>query len=220
MTQIAIGALPDELRLALAYAPFRTRELFSIVFLLDTRLAGIVRAASEPLLAQLRLAWWRDELHKPPTSRAKGDPLLDSISAEWCGEEPALAGLVDGWENLVAEPPFPVTTPDRFATGRAQAFSAIARLVGHSAAEDAVELAARRWALADLAGKLSDQEELDLAFGAARALSTLQVRLPRALRPVAVLDGLAQRAISRGGGPLLVGRADALRAIRLGLFGR
>jgi len=46
-------------RLALAYAPQSTRLPLLALLALDMRLAGIVRNSREPMLAQLRLAWWR-----------------------------------------------------------------------------------------------------------------------------------------------------------------
>ena len=46
-------------RLALAYAPAEARPAWAGLLALDARLAGVVRAAREPVLGQLRLAWWR-----------------------------------------------------------------------------------------------------------------------------------------------------------------
>jgi phytoene synthase len=44
--------------------------------------------------------------------------------------------------------------------------------------------------------------------------------LPRALRPLTVLAGLALRSLARGGAPLLDGAGATLLAVRLGIAGR
>jgi hypothetical protein len=44
--------------------------------------------------------------------------------------------------------------------------------------------------------------------------------LPRTLRPLTVLTGLARRSLGRGGAPLLDGPRAALLAMRLGIAGR
>jgi phytoene synthase len=56
------ATLPIERRLALAYAPGRARAATLGLFALDAALGNLVRAAREPLLGQMRLAWWREEL--------------------------------------------------------------------------------------------------------------------------------------------------------------
>ena len=73
-----LSALPVERRLALAYAPANSRGLWLGLFALDARLGAVVQAAHEPLLAQIKLAWWRDELAKPLAARALGEPLPPS----------------------------------------------------------------------------------------------------------------------------------------------
>ena len=216
---MASDPLPPPQRLALNYAPAAWRAATGALFALDTRLSELVAKANEPLLAQLRLAWWRDELGKPPGERAKGDPVLDAIGLWWAGEEPALAGLVDGWEQLVGDPPLPDATLEAFAEGRAEAFAALARRVGEGGAAADAEAAGRLWALADFATHTSDPEERAAALRLAGAAAGAP-RLPRALRPLAILRGLARRSIARGGAPLVAGRRDVLAALRLGMSGR
>jgi len=57
-----VASLPTASRLALAYAPAKARLQTLALFALDTRLAGLLRNSSEPMLAQLRLSWWRETL--------------------------------------------------------------------------------------------------------------------------------------------------------------
>lgn len=211
--------LPLPQRLALNYAPAAWREATGALFALDARLSELVAKANEPLLAQLRLAWWRDELGKPAGERAKGDPVLDTIGRWWEGEEPALAELVDGWEHLVGEPPLPGRSLEAFVEGRAAVFAVLARRIGESAAAADAHAAGRLWALADFATHASDADERAAALRLAGAAEGAP-KLPRALRPLAVLHGLARRSIARGGAPLVGGRRDILAALRLGMLGR
>lgn len=166
------------------------------------------------MLAQMRLAWWRDRLSENPTDWPPGDPLL-ALLQRW--RDPAvLSPLVDGWEHLLGET---LERPDidNFAAGRGAAFAGLAGELG--APDAAAASSGRVWALADLAANLSDPaEQADvLALAASESAS-----LPRArgLRSLAVLGALGRRAISRGGRPLLEGRGAALTVMRVGLFGR
>jgi 15-cis-phytoene synthase len=54
-----ITFLPPQ-RLALAYTKQDLRLGFGLLLALDDRLEQIFRKAGEPLIAQMRLAWWND----------------------------------------------------------------------------------------------------------------------------------------------------------------
>ena len=206
--------LPPPLRLALAWAPRRTRAATMALFALDTRLAGFLRRADEPLPVQMRLAWWRETLGAPPSGWPGGDPLLGELRGWRAPEE--LVPLVDGWEALLAER-LEEAAIREFALGREKAWAALARELG--AAQAGLEPAARAWALADLAANLSLPEERRRVIELA---GTQDLSLPRerALRPLAVLAGLGRRALRRGGAALLDGRGAVLAALRLGMLGR
>lgn len=220
MNSFDLNTLPDAQQLAMAYATSASRKPLLILMEFDLRLAEIVRSIREPLLAQMRLAWWRDELAKTPDDRPKGEPLLAAIGDVWRGEETALQELVNGWEELLAEPPLPAAAAENFANGRAAGFAAAARIAGAPECEAAVTHAAQRWALADLAAKTSDIDEKAEVVVTGLELGDEPVRLPRAMRPLLVLDGLARASLAAGGAPLMQGRRNMLRAIRLGLLGR
>lgn len=220
MTAFDPADLPDAQRLAWAYANAASRAPLSILLALDLRLAEIVRSIREPLLAQMRLAWWRDELAKPPERRAKGEPLLAAIGDVWAGEEAGLRALVDGWEELLADPPLPAAGAENFAAGRGAAFAAAARIAGGADENSAITLAAKRWALADLAAKTSDLDEKAEVVATGLELGAKPVLLSRAMRPLQVLDGLARASLAAGGAPLMQGRRNILTAMRLGLLGR
>lgn len=183
--------LPPPLRLAVAYAPARVRGAWAALLLLDHRLSRAVAGASEPLLAQVKLAWWRDRMRTPASQWPQGEPLLAAL-ARFDGERPALEALVDAWEGLI-DGEAAVNETDRLAQARAGAVAALARISDCPANGGAIEVLARRWTVPDAA-----QAET--------------VRLPRALRPLVILANLPR---SSDAGPLAM-----LRIVRLGLFGR
>ncbi len=90
--------------LALAYAPKQLRPELAVLLEFDNRLKAIAVKVQEPILKQLRLAWWREQLTRAPEIRAKGEPLLARLAE--CEKEDALLPLlqivVDAWEILAA----------------------------------------------------------------------------------------------------------------------
>jgi len=182
---------------------------------LDARLGDILRGRLEPIASQLRLAWWRDMLDRPPAEWPRGEPVLDALR-DW-RDPSGLAALPNGWEALLAED-LTSTAIGEFADGRGQAFACLAQELGAGSAPEAVR-AGRVWALADLATHLSEGAERQVVLEYARLLPPPAV-LPGALRPLAVLAGLGHRALKRGGAPLLSGSACTLVALRIGLTGR
>ncbi|WP_347303682.1 hypothetical protein V5740_03405 [Croceibacterium sp. TMG7-5b_MA50] len=206
--------LPDLSRLALGYAPPAAKRQTAALMALDERLATILRQKREPMLAQLRLAWWRDRLGETPDRWPAGDAVLDAIR-DW-REPSGLVPVVDGWEVLIDER-VDRAALDRFATGRASGFAALADQLGQP--RGAAFLAGRIWALADLAANISNRQERADALALAQAGGPPPA-LSRHMRPLGVLAGLGWRAVKSGGGPLLAGRTAALTAFRVGLTGR
>ena len=212
--------LPPAQVLAVNYAFGDVKPILLAFLQFDWRMAQFVSQVKEPIVAQLRIAWWRDELAKRIEDRPHGDPILDALSELWSGEEAALISLANGWEALLAEPPLPNNAADEFVTGRADCFAAIARLTGFAPQDAIARKCGLRWAFADLASRISDDEERVFIVEKASKLNCYKPSLPRQLRCLKILDALAARAINRGGGPLMSGRADLLVVMRLGLFGR
>lgn len=210
-----LADLPVLQRLALAYAPANAREPTLALLALDTRLAAILRAAREPMLAQLRLAWWREQLRTDPATWPRGEPLLAALQS-WARQRDALVGLVDGWEALTGATPLPAAALDTLADARSRAFAALAELVGADRDRDAAARLGRNWALIDLAARLSHPEERQAARALADAQDRRGARLSRAMRPLAVLHGLA----ARGGASGEASPATLLAALRIGLLGR
>lgn len=172
---------------------------------------------SEPMLGQMRLAWWRDALGKPVAERPRGDAVLDAIGAHWAGREAALVQMVDGWEVLVTAERMDAAEATAFATGRGAFFAALA---SRSSAEvrQRCAVAGFRWALADVVTGISDESECAVLIAEGLAQKTQSARLPADLRALAVLEALALRALRRGGRPLMEGRGASLTAFRAAIF--
>jgi len=218
MEQI-LDTLPALHRLALAYAPRRSRAANLALLALDARLAEVVRSASEPMLAQIRLAWWRDILAREVQDRPQGEPLVKALGI-WGGAAPELVALVDGWECLVDEGPLTADDIRAFCEGRGAAFAALAKVVERPEASEAARAAGEAWALTDLASRLDDPREGETAMALMRTMEWNRIELPPALRPLAVLHGLSVSGGRAGRG---IGQPQASTlfiAMRIGLFGR
>jgi phytoene synthase len=214
MDRTLLDALPAPQRLALSYAPSTTRAPTLALLALDARLGAALRQGGEPVLVQMRLAWWRDTLGSAPAGWPPGEPVLDLLRG-WRNPA-ALVPLVDGWEALLGET-LDAAAISAFAAGRADAFGQLARELDDD--PHAAGTCARRWALADLAANLSDPAERTAVLEAAADLPPCP-RLTRKLRPLAVLAGLARRSLARDGAPLLGGPGAMLLAVWLGFTGR
>jgi 15-cis-phytoene synthase len=186
--------LPPQ-RLAIAYAPKQVRAQFALLLRFDVRLAGIIENAREPLIAQIKLAWWRDAIMASVSARPKGEPLLSDLFAL---DDPALtqgaAELVNAWELLVEREQWPAETTLSFAQIRGRAiFGAYSRLC------DQPELPAmlgQQWAADDLRQRFGDR---------VMAMQRADLPLPknRIIRPLTIL-ALSVRGVS---GPRLIWHA-------------
>ncbi|WP_394727716.1 hypothetical protein [Altererythrobacter sp. GH1-8] len=214
-----LEALKDEQRLALAYTPAALRPALEASFALDRRLAQIVSKTTEPMLGQMRLAWWRDMLSSSVAERPTGDAVLDAVSTHWSGREESLVMLVNAWEILVAEDALAGEQIREFGRGRAAPFAMLAASADQQQREMCI-VKGTRWALADAAAHICDADERARFVSGAPDQKAGPARLPRSLRGLAVLDALAMRALKAGGRPLMEGRGAALLALRVGLLGR
>jgi phytoene synthase len=184
---------------------------------LDTRLAGIVRASREPMLAQLRLAWWREQFGAPLELAPRGEPLLAALRG-WEAQRSGLIALVDGWEAFAAGEKSEGIAA--LARARGTAIGALTVLNGVERTANAATRMGEGWALADMAGRLADAVERAAAETLAQAHDWTAARLPRAMRPLAVLHGLAARATRRIEGIDAQSSAALATVLRIGLLGR
>lgn len=198
--------LPPPLRMAISHAPAGARPLWTGFFALDRRFAHILASNREPMLAQMRLAWWRETLGTPVGRWPAGEPLLAALSI-WGGQAQRLAGLADGWEAMLGEAPLEPAAFAALAGARGDALAALVQAAGEEAL--AAEAVARgyAWALSDIAAHLSDPVEQARASALLRTVDPARGAAPRILRPVAIADALAS-----GGG--------FAAALRIGLIGR
>jgi phytoene synthase len=217
MNDDATDPLSSEAELALAWSDREFRMPMAIAFQLDRRLARIVARTQEPMLGQMRLAWWCDALGRPMAQRPRGDAVLDGIGMHWEGREAALVTMVNAWELLVSAKRIDASLATAFGAGRGAFFAALAAGPQSPAVRERLALAGCRWALADAAAGVSDAAERAALIAAAPALQS-GLRMPRGLRGLAVLEALALRALQRGGRPLLEGRSASLIALRAAIF--
>ena len=210
--------LPIEQKLALSHASGMHFDALSLFLQLDRRLGQFVSQSKEPMLTQMRLAWWRDQFGKPVSGRPNGDPVLDDLSRIWSGEENALIALVNGWEALLTPPPLGEEAALEFATGRAACFAAMARLADVDPAN--ASHCGAVWAFADLVSRMSDTDEIAVVRDLAQEQCARSMRLPFRLRSLTILGFLGRKALARGGGPFITGRRDLAHVFRIGMFAR
>ena len=205
--------LPPLQELALVHARGAVGDALAAALALDQRCARIVLAAKEPILAQMRLAWWRDQLGMEVADRPRGDPVLDALGLTMGDLEESLIALVDGWEVLFGEEEWSQAARRACADGRAEGVGAIASVAGLEEFRSALVSEAGRWALADLA-LLAPEAGTDAPPDAPAS------RLPRPLRAVSIMRAVAERCVVDGGRAPLSKRGDALLALRVALLGR
>lgn len=211
--------LAPEFEIALNYTPTGLRNMMRAYFVLDRRLARIVAQTTEPMLGQMRLAWWRDNLTKPIADRPAGDACLELVSAHWAGHEQALTSLVDGWEEMLVEPPLSPQSAQAFAKGRGQAFLTLAQMVDPSVDAIGAQNVGMRWAMVDAAVHIPEGEERTLLLNLAAQIPN-QCKMPRSACGLAILNGLSARSLKNGGAPLMQGRGAALLCVKVGLLGQ
>ncbi len=214
MSDLLLNELTAPVRLALAYAPRGVRPAVIALFALDQRLERQVRQTSEPILGQVRLAWWRERLAELPQLPA-GEPLLAACAAAQL-RGPLLSPLVDGWETvLLAEDQAAAVAA--LADVRGALFAAVAEAAGEAAQSEHARCAGARWALADLT--IQESEIGQLARAKLTRLTSPRLRLPRSLRSLAMLDGWALAVAQQKSEVVRPGWRDLSVMLRIGLFG-
>lgn len=150
-------------RMAVAYARREWQQGLSILLELDNRLLAIAAKGPEPVLKQLRLAWWREQLEKGDAA-PRGEPLLARIAANH--ELPELVAslqkLVEAFEHVVA------ADGDRNSPALAQAialrgtavFGSYACWVRAPVDAENVRLAGEQWARRSFGLSVADKAAL------------------------------------------------------------
>jgi phytoene synthase len=185
---------PDR-TLALAYVPTRRRPAIEGLWRLDAALASVLSTGREPMISQIRLAWWREALGKLDSGRAPAEPVLQAAAAQIlpAGVSGArLAAMVEGWDVLLTPEPLGAADLKRYGSARGGLlFRYSAGLLG-GAPSRALEQAGAAWALVDLARHSANAADAEAALAAARAAPP-PGRFAAPLRPLGMLAALARR---------------------------
>ena len=116
---------------------------------LDLELAEIVAGTTEPMIGQIRLAWWREALTGLDAGVVPAQPLLQAIAAELLPRGitgAMLAVLEDRWLPMIGADGL----PPAHVEGGAAFFALAARLLGGN--DTLGERLGRAWVLGDGAG--------------------------------------------------------------------
>jgi phytoene synthase len=190
-----MAELDRDRMLALSYVPSHRRPAVAALWRLDAALGAALAGGREPLISQIKLAWWRDSLeqidHKPPP----GEPVLQALAAELLPlglRGGQLARMEEGWMALLSPEALSDADLATYAAARGGLlFRITASLLGREASVEQVR-AGEAWALVDLARHSANAPDADAAVAAAKARQA-QTPWPAALRPLGMLAVLAQR---------------------------
>lgn len=203
MVNVTVTMLIDSWRdLAFSYAPDGARGAVEALFALDAALGDVLRTTREPLVGQMRLAWWREALQRLDVTEPPAEPVLRALAATVLPSGvsgAALSEMIDAWEPLLSG--IGCETIDDHARLRGRTLFEAAGRVLDAAPSDRVGEAGEGWALADLAGNLSDAGQASLAREQA-ALALARARASRWDRNGRALGALALIAQRRLAGPL------------------
>lgn len=183
-------------QLAVTYARSDVKAALQLLLTFDSRLADIVLQSSEPMIAQIKLAWWHDAITSASDKRPKGEPLLATLAniEQRFDVTTAMATLVDAWRLLAASDDWAPELRQRFGAMRAMGvFRSYATWLQTDVSSDV----GIYWALNDL----------DRRMGKAPSMLTKMAPLPRALRPLSILAFAAARDVTRKNGARLMWHA-------------
>lgn len=196
ITFIPDGQAGAERRLILSYAPVGCRAGLAALLALDDGLASILRFGRDPMVTQLRLTWWHDALRALDDRSPPAEPVLRALHFDVVpkvmGKD--LAGLVEGWEELLDAETLDDACLLRFADRRGGRLFAMAGRLLAASSDDPLNVAGRGWALADLAAHLSDAAAATRAAMLAQAVldEATSVRWSRRGRALGAMAHLAR----------------------------
>lgn len=194
------------------YWPAELRPAFDALFAIDDAMADIVSRSSEPTLAAIKLAWWRERLDELDNGKVAAEPRLQAaaehlLSRGVTGTE--LSRLEDGWLISLQAESWGDDEIEAFHPRGSYLFSLAAKLLGHQ--NDQLQKAGASWALVDLARRLGWPDCVHPMPHAQFLTEALAgYRFPRPLRPLTMLSALARRDAIREG--LLEQEATPARA--------
>jgi len=194
---------PDRI-LALSYVPARRRAAVEALWRLDAALGAALGGGSEPLIARIKLAWWREALEKLDREKAPAEPTLRALAEHVVPTVSGadLAGLEEGWSVLTGQDPLSPDDLDLYAGRGRLLFRFSAALLGDGPGVE-VERAGEVWALVDLARHSGAPDAASALEEARRRMAAAEAwRWPARLRPLGMLHALARRDAARGLQPM------------------
>jgi 15-cis-phytoene synthase len=193
----------------LVSVPHARRAAILALWGLAARLTKLLIDAREPLIGQIKLAWWRDMavmIASDPAALPKGEPLLAELQATWAGQG-GLDALVDAAEAMM------LAENDMERRAACESFG------GHLfALSGGGEAGGQRWGLLWGAGVEESETEARHLLAMARALEAPTRRIFAGNRSLLMLDRWAG-SIARHDGERHL-RSEGMLLLRIGLFGR
>ncbi len=189
--------------------PQSRRAAMAALWGLAARLTRLLLDAREPLIGQIKLAWWRDMaamIASDPAALPKGEPLLAELQASWAGQG-GLDALVDAAEAML------------LAESVAERHAASERFGGQLfALSGGTEAGGKRWGFFWGAGVEEGERDARELLEHAKGCDTAPRRLFTGSRALLMLDRWAALIAHRDGERQL--RSEGLLLLRIGLFGR
>jgi phytoene synthase len=163
-----------------------------LLWALDERLARLAATTTEPMIGQIRLAWWHEALSDDSGVKGRGEPLIDAMREAHAVPPAGFSAWLDGWEAMIGD-----VDLDAFAEGRGGGL--FHSLAGADEAPDWLVQAGSAWALWDLSGRAVDPVLAVTAIGRAKAKLLAEPRSwPASWRPMRIAYGLARQDILKG----------------------
>lgn len=199
--------------LVLTYAKGELRRALTLLLALDLRLGQIVAKSTEPLIGQMRMAWWRDALLKPVDQRPRGEPILQDLASLSHDITYGMIRVVDAWGGLLAHEQWTQDVLAAFAGDRsAGIFGTVGSVANVDAlTQDRLITMGLRWALLDVTSFCKTAEDPQVLQSCVPPRSQ-NYKIPRAVR---ALSMLALTAEQTGGG-----MGPGIRLMWHGLTGR
>jgi phytoene synthase len=181
--------------LALTYVPAARRQALRTLWELDVALGAVLAGGREPLISQIKLAWWRDSLAKLDREKPPAEPMLQAVAADILpagvsGAE--LSEMEEGWTLLLGQEPLTADELARYAAARGALLFRYSAWILRAELTPRMAKAGEGWALIDLA-RHSNPVDAEAALQAARERFDDGERWPSALRPLGMLARLARR---------------------------
>ena len=177
--------------LALLHTPAAVRPAFAALWALDAAMGDVVARATQPALAAVKLAWWRERLEELDHARPPAEPRLRGAAEELIARGLSgarLGGIEAGWAALLQ----PEVDPDSVAARGALLFQFGATLLGASDAK--LDQAGALYALASV-GRRGVPELFEPAREHLRDIRGH--RFQRRVRPLTMLARGAARDLGR-----------------------